>query len=112
EGLRRSTPFASLTSARMTEMGSSASLEAADRAVAGEAGARLREAGDAAKAETQTKADIAEGEKDLERMREHMKALSGERPGGGGPNPFAARVLAAEDKLTALRKKQDTFRAD
>ena len=113
EGLRRSTPFASLTSARMTEMGSSASLEAARRAVAQGGGARLREAEDAAKAgRRKTKAGIAEVEKDLERMREHMKALSGERPGGGGPNPFAARVLAAEDKLTALRKKQDTFRAD
>lgn len=110
EGLERSTPFGSLTAARMTEMASSPSLDASDRAAATEAAARLREAEDAGKAEARTKADIAEDEKDLERVREHMKALSGER--AAGANPFAARVLAAEDKLTALRKKADALRAD
>ena len=50
-------------------------------------------------------------EKDLQRLREHMKALSGEHPAGGA-NPFAVRVLAAEDRLTLLRKKLDGFEAD
>ena len=54
---------------------------------------------------------MAEIEKDLQRLREHMKALSGERPAGGGVNPFAARVLTAEDRLTALRKKIDGLEA-
>ena len=40
-----------------------------------------------------------------------MKALAGEKAGGAGANPFAARVLAAEDRLTALRKKRDAFEA-
>jgi hypothetical protein len=40
-----------------------------------------------------------------------MKAMSGEHPAGGA-NPFAARVLAAEDKLTGLRKKLDGFEVD
>jgi len=113
EGLQRATPFASLTAARMTEMAASASLDATDRAAATEAAARLREAEDDAKVEAQAKADMGEVEKDLERLREHMKALSGDRPGGGaGVNPFAARVLAAEDKLTGLRKKAEGLRVE
>ena len=61
---------------------------------------------------TQAKADLASVEKDLDRLREHMKALSGERAAGGAAaNPFAARVLAAEDRLTALRKKVEGLEA-
>jgi hypothetical protein len=111
EGLVRTTAFASLTATRLTEIAASGSLEAPDRAAATEAAARLHEAEDDAKAAAQAKADIAGVEKDLERLREHMKALSGEHPAGGA-NPFAARVLAAEDKLTALRKKLDGLEAD
>jgi hypothetical protein len=111
EGLVRTTAFASLTAGRLTEIAASGSLGAPDRAVATEAAARLREAEDDAKAAAQAKTDIAEVEKDLQRLREHMKALSGEHPAGGA-NPFAARVLAAEDKLTALRRKLDGLEAD
>ena len=93
----RTTPFASLTATRLTEVAAAPSLPASDRAAATEAAARLREAEGAAKAAAQAKADIAEVEKDLQRLREHMKAVAGEHggPGGGGANPFAARVLAA-----------------
>jgi hypothetical protein len=111
EGLVRTTAFASLTAARLTEIAASASLEAPDRAAATEAAGRLREAEEDARAVTQTKADIAEVEKDLQRLRDHMKALSGEHPAGAA-NPFAARVLAAEDRLTALRKKLDGLEVD
>jgi hypothetical protein len=111
EGLVRTTAFASLTAARLTEIAASASLEAPDRAAATAAAARLGEAEEDAKAATQTKADIAEVEKDLQRLRDHMKALSGEHPAGAA-NPFAARVLAAEDRLTALRKKLDGLEVD
>ncbi|HEY5244012.1 MAG TPA: DUF4139 domain-containing protein, partial [Polyangiaceae bacterium] len=111
EGLVRTTAFASLTAAGLTEIAASGSLQAPDRAAAIEAAARLHESEDDAKAAAQAKADIAEVEKDLQRLREHMKALSGEHPAGGA-NPFAARVLAAEDRLTLLRKKLDGFEAD
>ncbi len=41
-----------------------------------------------------------------------MKALSGERPAAGAAgNPFAARVLAAEDRLMVLRRKIDAAEA-
>ena len=110
EGLRRTTPFAQLTSARLLEMAASPTLEAANRAATTDAAARLREAEEDERAVTATKADIAAVEKDVERLREHMKALSGERPAGGAPaNPFAARVLAAEDRMTALKKKLDAL---
>jgi hypothetical protein len=113
EGLVQKLAFSTLTATGLTEMATAASLQASDRAAVTEAAARLREAEDDAKAAGQAKADIAEVQKDLERLREHMKALSGERPAGGAPaNPFAARVLAAEDKLTALRKKVDALEAD
>jgi len=113
EGLVRTTQLDALTAARLGEMAASPSLEAADRAATTEAAARLREAEEAARGATLAKADIAGVEKDLERLREHMKALSGERPAGGAAaNPFAARVLAAEDRLTALRKKLDGLETD
>jgi hypothetical protein len=40
-----------------------------------------------------------------------MKALAGEGRAAGAPNPFAARVLAGEDKLAALRKKREELEA-
>ncbi|MGD0527027.1 MAG: DUF4139 domain-containing protein [Polyangiaceae bacterium] len=111
EGLVRTTAFAALTAARLTEIAASGSLGAADRAAATEAAARLHQAEDDARAAAQAKVDLVEVEKDLQRLREHMKALSGEHPAGGA-NPFAVRVLAAEDRLTALRKKLDGLEID
>jgi hypothetical protein len=104
EGLVRTTALGSLTSARVSEIAAAASLEAADRGAVVEGAAKLRGAAEAAERATQTKNEIAEVEKDLERLREHMKALAGERaPAGAGTNPFALRVLAAEDRLSGLR---------
>jgi hypothetical protein len=112
EGLVRTTAFSSLTAAQMTEIAAAPTLVATDRAAAGDAAVRMREAEDDTRGVTQARADIASVEKDLERLREHMKALSGERPAAGGANPFAVRVLAAEDRLTALRKKLEGLEAD
>jgi hypothetical protein len=113
EGLERKTPLGALTAARLAEFVASSALPASDRAAATEAasGLRLKEQ-DMASIE-QTKASVTEVQKDLERLREHMKALAGEgRPPGAGPNPFAARVLAAEDGLVVLRRKLDALDAD
>jgi hypothetical protein len=103
--------FASLTSARLGEMAASGSLPAADRAAATEAAARLKESEDDARAIAQGKADVGEVEKDLDRLREHMKALASDRAAGGAANPFAVRVLAAEDRLAGLRKKVEGLEA-
>ena len=53
------------------------------------------------------KADVDETEKDLTRLREHMKALGGGDKGGGAgaAAPLVARVLAGEDRLASLRKR-------
>ena len=112
EGLVRASAFGSLTAKQLGEMASATTLEAGDRAAATEAAARLKEAEDDGKAAAQTKADVAAVEKDLERLREHMKAFAGERAAGPAANPFAARVLAAEDRLTSLRKKLDGLDAE
>jgi hypothetical protein len=112
EGLARSWAFASLTSRQLGEMATSTSLPATDRAAATEAAARLKESEGDARAIARGKADVGEVEKDLERLREHMKALAGDRAAGGAAaNPFAVRVLAAEDRLAALRKKVEGLEA-
>ena len=86
EGLVRATAFTALTAGRMSEIASAPSLDAADKGAASQAAARLHEAEEDARKATQTKGEIAEVEKDLDRLREHMKALAGERSGGGaGP---------------------------
>ena len=113
EGLVRATAFTALTAGRMSEIASAPSLDAADKGAASQAAARLHEAEEDARKATQTKGEIAEVEKDLDRLREHMKALAGERSGGGGgANPFATRVLASEDRLAGLRKQLDALDSD
>jgi hypothetical protein len=112
EGLEQSMSAGSLTSAWLTEVATAASLPAAERTTATEAAARLRESEESARQADLAKADIAVVEKDLDRFREHMKALAGEHPGAGQNNPFAARVLAGEDKLTALRARLAKLVAD
>jgi hypothetical protein len=107
EGLVQRLALGSLSSAWLSDIATKPSLPAEDRAAAGEAAARLREAEQSAASAKQMKNDIAEVEKDLDRLREHMKAFAGERATAGAQgNPFATRVLAGEDKLLALRDKQ------
>jgi hypothetical protein len=112
EGLERSTRFAALTAARLTEVAASASLDPGDRTEVTEASARLREAEDAASKSVETKAEITELQKDIERVREEAHAIAGEHAGPAQANPFVARLVAAEDKLTALRKRQAGFDAE
>ena len=114
EGLMRGTNLTDLTAASMEAMAASPSLAPSDRSVAGEAVIRLREVEENAKATAKAKEEVAQVQKDIERLREDMKAFGGEHSAGaaGGANPFAARVLAGEDKLASLRKKLETFEAD
>jgi acetyl esterase/lipase len=112
EGLVRTWPMPNLTSARLTEMANAKTLRAEDRAPTLEAAARVNEAEDDDRKIVQAKAEIAEVESDLARLREHMKAFAGDRQGPAAQNPFAARVLAGEDRLTATRKRLETLQAD
>jgi hypothetical protein len=106
EGLERSTRFAALSSARLTEIGASPSLDAGDRAAVTEASALLHEAEDDGAKSVETKAEVAELEKDLVRLREEVHALAADRAGAAQGNPFVGRLVAAEDKLGLLRKRQ------
>jgi hypothetical protein len=109
EGLVRETGFALLSAARLTELAGATSLDARTQTAASEASARLREAESAVKAAEKAESQIAEVTKDLERLREHMKAAAGD--GRAPANPFSARVLAGEDRLTALRTNHERLDA-
>ncbi len=105
EGLSRKTPLDKVSAERLAQLGAAGSLQAPERAAAGEAAARQRELEQARKAAEADRAEIAEIDKDIERLREHLRALGGEK--GAGGNPFVQRILAAEDRLGAARKRLD-----
>jgi hypothetical protein len=112
EGLSRKTPADKLTAERLAQLASAPSLAGPERAAAGEAAARQRELETARKASEEHRAEIAELEKDLERLREHLEALGGEKGAGAGANPFVRRILAAEDRLSAARKRLEGHERD
>ncbi|HEU4535149.1 MAG TPA: DUF4139 domain-containing protein, partial [Polyangiaceae bacterium] len=112
EGLSRKTPLDKLTADRLAQLAAAPSLQANERAAAGEAAARQRELEQARKAAEADRAEIAELEEDLDRLREHLKALGGEKGAGAGANPFVQRILAAEDRLAAARKRLDGHERD
>jgi hypothetical protein len=112
EGLSRKTSLERLTAERLAQLAAAPSLQASERAAAGEAAARQRELEQARSAGDADKAEIAELEKDLDRLREHLKALGGEKGAGAGANPFVQRILAAEDRLAAARKRLDGHERD
>ena len=105
EGLVRYTALSALTSEGLLALANAATVPAADRAAATAAALRLRDAEASDKALAKADAELAELKHDIDRLREHMKALA-DHP-GAGQNPFATRVLSAEDKLTALRAKRE-----
>ena len=46
----------------------------------------------------------------MDRFREHLKALGGDKGGGGSAAaPLVKRLLDAEDKLAAAKKQRDTL---
>ena len=105
EGLVRSLAFTELTSSNLEAMAVS-SLPPADRAAADAAVAHFKDAEAHDAATVKVDADMKELTHDIDRLREHMKA-AGEHTAGQG-NPFAARVLAAEDRLHGLRDKRES----
>ncbi len=102
EGLSRRTAIGSLSADKLEKLAAAASLPAAERAALVETAARQREL-EAVRADARKNDDaIATIEKDLVRLREHLKAL-GEK---AGPNAFVKRILDKEDELAATRSKQ------
>ncbi len=115
EGLSRATSIDGLTGKHVRELLAKSSLPAAELAVLAQAEPRIRaleaehtKASEADKITTTVQADI-------ERLREHMKALGGggggadNRGGGAGAaaSPLVKRLLEAEDRLEAARKNKE-----
>ena len=110
EGLSRSTTIDGLTGKMVRDLLVKTAIPAAELAVLAQAEPRIRalEAEHAKAAEADKTA--ATVQKDLERLREHMKALGGGDKGAGGgaaAAPLVKRVLEAEDRLDASRKNKE-----
>ena len=112
EGLSRATGIDALTGKHVRELLAKTTIPAAELAILAQAEPRVRalEAEHAKAAEAEKVAATAQG--DLERLREHMKALGGGEKGagaGGGTAaaPLVKRVLEAEDLLQSARKSKE-----
>lgn len=106
EGLSRRTALVNFDSERFTAMATQSTLPPNERAALSELAGRQKEL-------EATRADVVGNdheidtvEKDLVRLREHLKALGDKGP---ATNPFVQRILAAEDKLASLRKRRDAL---
>lgn len=111
-GRQTSRPLSTLSSTRLGELAQQTALPAAERAVLQEATLRQREL-EAAKVELdKSETDIKKTEKEIERLREHLKAMGHETSAGAVQNPVLKRILDAEDRLAALQKKQELLESD
>jgi chromosome segregation ATPase len=104
EGLERRTGIVSLSAKHLAELAQTAALPPAEKAVAQEASLRQKEVDDTRGQIEAARSETASVEKDLVRLREDAKAV-GDR--GAAAQPLVARIVAAEDKLTALRKRAE-----
>ena len=112
EGLSRANAIDVLSSKQVKELLAKTTIPAAELAILTQAEPRIRaleaEHAKAVEADKVT----ATAQHDLERLREHMKALGGGEKGagaGGGTAaaPLVKRVLEAEDLLLSARKSKD-----
>lgn len=115
EGLSRPMSIAALDVELLGRLAAEPELSASEKATTLELAKKQKELDLVRKALEKTKADLADVEKDTDRLREHLKAAGGEKGLGapaGGQSPFVVRILAAEDRRTALRKQQETQEAE
>jgi hypothetical protein len=108
EGLERRLPVRALDSVQTTSI--AARLEPADAARLTEVAKRQKDLETTRERLAKAKADVAQAEGDLARLREDLKAAGGDA--GRAAAPLVARVLAGEDRLTALRKQVEALGAD
>ncbi len=111
EGLSRRTALNALTAKQLGNFAASGNLPQPDRDAARDAAAAQQRLEDLAVESVKLAADVKQVERDLDRLREHLKALGGDQSGSGATKVFAQRILSSEDQLTALRHKQDTLSA-
>ncbi len=107
EGLSRKTQLSSLKAARLLELAASKNLLADERAALGEAAAKQKDLEETRAALDKVGHDITTTEQDIVRLRENLKAAAVEK--SNAPNPFAKRLLDAEDALASHRKKREAL---
>lgn len=114
EGVSSVMQIGSLRAERLAQLLAEPDLAPAEKAAITELDKAQKALEETQKALDKTKSDLAEVAKDSDRLRELLKAAGGDKPaaGGNGGGPLMTRVLAAEDRLTALRKQQETREAE
>jgi hypothetical protein len=110
EGLAHQTALGRLEAAALRELATKPTLPAAARAILVEAAARQEELERARHDLEKARASLTELQADINRLREHLRAAGGEK--GAGAAPLVGRVLAAEDRLTALRLRIEALDKD
>lgn len=94
---------------RLVELGALQDLPAGERSIANEAATRQKEVEDTRAELATAREEMTRIEKDLMRYRDDAKAV-GEK--GGGAQPLVTRIVTAEDKVGALRKRIDGLEKD
>jgi len=111
EGLRRSVPFSMIDTILLTALSTAMGLPANERGVIVEALAKSKELDDTRTELSKNRAETKQVEGDLERFREHLKAMGDKGPAPAA-NPFVQKILQHEEKLVALRKKRAALEKD
>ena len=114
EGLVRHTGLGQLTAAGLRELAAKKALPAKTTAILTEAAARQEELERTRREIEKNRAASTELQGDIGRLREHLKAAGGDKAAGAaaGAGPLVKRILAAEDRLTALRRALESLEAD
>ena len=102
EGLAREVAIADLQGDALAKLATALDLALNDRTVAAEALTRQRALDETRRARARATADLDAIEKQLERLREDAKAVGSDR-GAVAPPEFVRRLLASEERHTALR---------
>jgi hypothetical protein len=110
EGLSRPVPLDRLTSEILAKYASSREIPEAERAAAAAAALGQKRVDETVKGIEKARADVAQLEKDLERLQGHLKAAGG-KESSAAANPFTLRILSAEDRLEGLRKRAEDLEA-
>jgi hypothetical protein len=115
EGLVRHTALGHLTAAGLKELLAKKSLPSKTGQILVDAMARQEELERTRREIDKNRAASAELQGDIGRLREHLKAAGGDKAGAGagaGAGVLVKRILAAEDRLTALRRALESLEAD
>jgi len=112
EGLSRSTKLDGLTSKLAKELLAKTTIPAGELAILAQAEPKIRALETEHTKVSDADKTTAAAEQDLERLREHLKALGGGEKGAGAgagtsAAPLVKRILDAEDRLAAAKKAKE-----